>query len=155
MGLNKLGDLYREVILDHAQHPRNQKQLSQVTHQMELLNPTCGDAIIVQCQVEDERVVAVAFTGYGCSISIASASMMTEVLTGQTLERALELVEIFNRLISQIHGEPLVAEDEEALQDAYFLEGLKQFPSRYKCGSLAWKAFEGAFEKRIREDDEE
>lgn len=160
MGLNKLGNLYREVILDHAQQPRNKRKLSQYTHQMELLNPTCGDAIIVQCQVVDGQIQAVAFDGYGCSISMASASMMTQVISGQTIDKALELVGLFNQLISgkQQDTNQLAEENEEALEeafeetleemlkDAYFLEGLKQFPSRYKCGVLAWKALEMGLE---------
>lgn len=143
MGLDKLAHLYREVLLDHAQHPRNRGELADPTHQMELLNPTCGDAVIVQCRLVEGKVEAVAFQGSGCSISIASASMMTEVLAGQTLDQALALVNHFNHLIN---GQTASLLDEasldEALKDAYFLEGLKQFPSRYKCGVLAWKAFE-------------
>lgn len=148
MGLDKLAHLYREVLLDHAQHPRNRGELADPTHQMELLNPTCGDAVIVQCRLVEGKVEAVAFQGSGCSISIASASMMTEVLAGQTLDQALALVNDFNHLISDQATSSLdeaslnEASLDEALKDAYFLEGLKQFPSRYKCGVLAWKAFE-------------
>lgn len=143
MGLDKLAHLYREVLLDHAQHPRNRGELADPTHQMELLNPTCGDAVIVQCRLVEGKVEAVAFQGSGCSISIASASMMTEVLSGQTLDQALVLVAHFNHLISDQATSSLnEASLDEALKDAYFLEGLKQFPSRYKCGVLAWKAFE-------------
>lgn len=142
MGLDKLAHLYREVLLDHAQHPRNRGELADPTHQMELLNPTCGDAVIVQCRLVEGKVEAVAFQGSGCSISIASASMMTEVLIGQTLDQALALVAHFNHLISDQATSLNEASLDEALKDAYFLEGLKQFPSRYKCGVLAWKAFE-------------
>lgn len=142
MGLDKLAHLYREVLLDHAQHPRNRGELADPTHQMELLNPTCGDAVIVQCRLVEGKVEAVAFQGSGCSISIASASMMTEVLAGQTLDQALALVAHFNHLISDQATSLNEASLDEALKDAYFLEGLKQFPSRYKCGVLAWKAFE-------------
>lgn len=142
MGLDKLAHLYREVLLDHAQHPRNRGELADPTHQMELLNPTCGDAVIVQCRLVEGKVEAVAFQGSGCSISIASASMMTEVLAGQTLDQALVLVAHFNHLISDQATSLNEASLDEALKDAYFLEGLKQFPSRYKCGVLAWKAFE-------------
>lgn len=142
MGLDKLAHLYREVLLDHAQHPRNRGELANATHQMELLNPTCGDAVIVQCRLVEGKVEAVAFQGSGCSISIASASMMTEVLAGQTLDQALALVAHFNHLISDQATSLNEASLDEALKDAYFLEGLKQFPSRYKCGVLAWKAFE-------------
>lgn len=152
MALDKLSNLYRQVILDHAQHPRNQRKLESYSYQMELLNPTCGDAIVVQCLLdgseEDDTTVVkqVAFDGYGCSISIASASMMTEVLIGKKLSRALEIVQAFNQLISST--DTISETDEEVLKDAFSLAGLKQFPSRYKCGILAWKAFEmGAIER--------
>ncbi|MBK0347214.1 SUF system NifU family Fe-S cluster assembly protein [Aerococcaceae bacterium zg-ZJ1578] len=142
MALNDLAYLYREVILDHAQHPRNQEILEHATYQMELLNPTCGDAITVQLVVSpEERIEKVAYTGSGCSISMASASMMTEVLMNQTLEQAIYLIEQFNQLVK---GEVIAAESEELLKDAYYLAGVKNFPARYKCAVLAWKAVENA-----------
>lgn len=140
MGLNKLNNLYREVILDHAQHPRHNRKLDNYTHHMELLNPTCGDAIIVQLRLENDRIADIAFTGHGCTISIASASMMTETLLNQTLERAKELVQTFNTLITT--DKIIPQKDQEQLQDAALFEGLRQFPSRYKCGILGWKAAE-------------
>lgn len=140
MALNKLNNLYREVILDHAQHPHHNRKIDNYTHQMELLNPTCGDAIIVQLRLESDRITDIAFTGHGCTISIASASMMTQVLNNQTLDHAKELVQTFNTLITTGTIDP--QENHEQLQDAALLEGLRQFPSRYKCGILAWKAAE-------------
>ena len=89
MGLfnSNLSALYREVVLDHARQPRNQRKLAQPSHQMELLNPTCGDALMVQIVVEQDQIIDMAFTGYGCSISIASASMMTEALIGLSVPK--------------------------------------------------------------------
>ncbi|MCW6659639.1 SUF system NifU family Fe-S cluster assembly protein [Aerococcaceae bacterium NML191292] len=143
MGLDRLSGLYRQVLLDHAHNPRNKRSVADYTGQMELLNPTCGDAIVVQYRMEDDVLVDVGFTGYGCSISIASASMMTEVMKGQTLEQAEQLIEAFNYLIG---GSPAKKADLDSLadelKDAYFLEGVKQFPARYKCAVLAWKALE-------------
>lgn len=141
MALSNLSQLYREVILDHAQHPRNQKVLDDATHQMELLNPTCGDAIVVQVKVKDHQIQEVAYTGHGCSISMASASMMTQAMKGKQLEEAIQMIEVFNQLVK---GETIEEKWEEDLKDAYYLEGVKQFPARYKCAVLAWKALESA-----------
>ncbi|WP_124058088.1 Fe-S cluster assembly sulfur transfer protein SufU [Vaginisenegalia massiliensis] len=155
MGLNKLDQLYRAVIMDHAQHPRNNQPLEHYTHQTELLNPTCGDAIIVQCLIEEGCVKEVGFTGYGCSISMASASMMTQAMKGQTLEKAQQLINQFNEMIGGSPHEQGTLLDliqrqalEEDLQDAALLEGVKKFPARYKCAILAWKALEVA----VRQD---
>ncbi|MBD3949275.1 SUF system NifU family Fe-S cluster assembly protein [Tuanshanicoccus lijuaniae] len=142
MALNDLAHLYREVILDHAQHPRNQQTMRNATYQMELLNPTCGDAITVQLMVSSAgSIEKVTYTGSGCSISMASASMMTEVLMNKTLDEAIHLIEQFNRLVK---GEAIEDESEELLKDAYYLAGVKNFPARYKCAVLAWKAVENA-----------
>lgn len=154
MGLfnSNLSALYREVVLDHARQPRNQRKLAQPSHQMELLNPTCGDALMVQIVVEQDQIIDMAFTGYGCSISIASASMMTEALIGLSVTQALRLIAYFNQLV----GGTMISDTaeqhqtdleilEDALKDAVLLEGVKQFPGRYKCAVLAWKAAEASF----------
>ncbi|MRJ46877.1 Fe-S cluster assembly sulfur transfer protein SufU [Fundicoccus ignavus] len=140
MALNNLNNLYREVILDHGHHPRHNRKLANPTHQMELLNPTCGDAITVQIQVDNNQITDIAFTGHGCTISTASASMMTETLINQTIDQAQTLIQTFNTLITT--GEISPPEADDLLQDTALLAGLKQFPSRYKCGILAWKAVE-------------
>lgn len=161
---SNLSALYREVVLDHARQPRNQRKLAQPSHQMELLNPTCGDALMIQILVEEDQIVEAAFTGYGCSISIASASMMTEALTGLNVAHALHLIAYFNQLVGGTKVEHLTGNQtgnqekdqeilEDALKDAVLLEGVKQFPARYKCAVLAWKAAESAFLKDSKEDD--
>ncbi|UUX34150.1 Fe-S cluster assembly sulfur transfer protein SufU [Fundicoccus culcitae] len=140
MHLNNLSSLYREVILDHAQHPHNRKKLENPSGQMELLNPTCGDAIMVQWTSEDNLIKEVAFEGYGCSISIASASLMTDALMGKSIEQAIQLINTFNTLITSTEeiSDSLLNE----LGDAVLLEGIQQFPARYKCAILAWRAIE-------------
>lgn len=143
MSLADLSTLYRQVIMDHANHPRNRRKLEHASHQLELLNPTCGDAIVVYAQVNDDRLQEVSFFGQGCSISIASASMMTLALKGKTLDQALQLVQDFNHLIQ---GHEIDDQSQDALSDAVFLQGIKQFPARYKCAVLAWKAMQGAIE---------
>lgn len=151
MALNDLNQLYREVILDHAQHPRHFYELEHPTHEMELLNPTCGDAITVQVVVEEEIVKDIGLKGHGCSISLASASMMAQVMIHQPLKEAVSLVEVFNHLIK---GNEITQEQSEKLQDAFFLAGIKNFPARYKCGILAWRAFEKAVEENKGDESE-
>ncbi len=143
---NKLNYLYQEVIFDHTQYPRHRKKLAEPTHEMQLLNPSCGDVIIVQLQIENNIIEDIGFTGEGCSISQASASMMTEVLIGKTLEQAEALVNGFVEFVGgpkQMNDNRISDEElNDLLQDAALLEGVKQFPARYKCATLAWKAAE-------------
>lgn len=144
MGLDKLGGLYRQVVMDHAKNPRNKGSLDEVTHQVELLNPTCGDMIQVQCAVRDHRIESVKFIGEGCSISMASASMMTEVMVGKSLDEVRTIVQQFDHLIGGTAEDVSEAYD---LHDAECLAGVKQFPARYKCAALAWHAIDQMIEK--------
>lgn len=146
MALSRLDQLYRTMVLDHSNKPHHHGHLDQPTHQMQLLNPTCGDAITVDLLVKENKIQDIAFNGEGCTISIASASLMTDLMIGKTIDQAIQLVHDFNQLV----GGPL-AEDEEAkepselqkqLQDAAILAGVKKFPARYKCAILSWRAVE-------------
>lgn len=143
MSLQRLNILYQEVVLDHSKHPHGYGPIDKPTHQMELLNPTCGDMIQVELRVDHGIIEAVGFQGHGCSISMASASMMTESLRGQSLDQARRIIEGFNHLVGGLEPSEL---DEEvlrkALKDAYLLKGVRNFPARYKCAILAWKAVE-------------
>lgn len=143
MALDNLSSLYQTVIMDHYQRPRNQGKLTEPSHQMELLNPTCGDAIVVECRVEDNRIQEIGFSGYGCAISMASASMMTQAMKGKTVEEAKALVNDFNALVGG-QSDPVLDPDQakKALKEAVLLENIKQFPARYKCAILAWRALE-------------
>ena len=100
MGLSSLNHLYREVVLDHSQHPRHHGALPAATDHLELRNPTCGDVIDVQAQIKDGVITDLAFDGSGCTISQASASMMTTVLIGQPVDHARELILNFSNLIT-------------------------------------------------------
>ncbi|MBX6395562.1 MAG: SUF system NifU family Fe-S cluster assembly protein [Alicyclobacillaceae bacterium] len=139
----QLDELYRQVIMDHYQHPRNQGLLEEGAISVHLHNPTCGDEITLQLLVEGDTVRDVRFKGIGCSISIASASMMTEAIKGKPLSEALELAEEFHQMI---RGEQA---DVERLGDLEALQGVSKFPARVKCALLAWNAFErAAYEQR-------
>lgn len=129
-----LEDLYREVILEHYKSPRNRGRLEGPgTRRVELQNPTCGDEIQLSLAVRDGRVSDARFTGRGCSISMASASMMTEALKGRSLEEAIRLGRDFKAML---RGQP-PAQD---LGDLVALSGVAQFPVRVKCATLAWNA---------------
>jgi nitrogen fixation NifU-like protein len=130
-----LDDLYREVILDHYQHPRNRGRLDPSDIAVEGANPLCGDELALYVALRDGRVADVRFEGRGCSISQASASMMTEALKGKTLDEARRLVADFKDMM---HGQP-PADD---LGDLAALQGVRKFPVRIKCATLPWVAFE-------------
>lgn len=134
---NNLDQLYRTVIMDHYKKPRNKGILEGSNVAIEMNNPTCGDRIHLTLQVEDNVVTDAKFEGEGCSISMSSASMMTQMVKGKTTEEAVELAHEFsNMMLGNELDEDLDFGDVEALS------GVAQFPARIKCATLAWKAME-------------
>lgn len=136
----QLDDLYRRVIMDHYKNPRNNGTLDEESVTINLNNPTCGDRISLQLQVVDGKVVDAKFSGEGCSISMSSASMMTEAVKGRTFEEALSMA---NRFSSLMKGEPVEFEE---LEDIEALSGVNKFPARIKCATLAWNALRKGIE---------
>jgi len=136
----ELNDLYRRVIMDHYKNPRNRGELEDESVSVQLNNPTCGDRISLQLQVENGVVTNARFTGEGCSISMSSASMMTEAVKGRTFEEALSLAERFSSLMQ---GEDVEFEE---LEDIEALSGVNKFPARIKCATLAWNALKKGIE---------
>jgi nitrogen fixation NifU-like protein len=132
--------LYQEIILDHYRRPRNRGELAGEHRTVEKRNPTCGDEITLHVHVEDGRIAAERFGGQGCSISQASASMMTEVLQGKTREEALALADRFREML---HGSGEAASD-PVLGDLRALAGVARLPARVKCAMLPWTALEEA-----------
>ena len=129
-----LEDLYREVILEHYKSPRNRGRLEGADAlRVELQNPTCGDEIQLSLAVRDGVVADARFTGRGCSISMASASMMTEALKGRSVDDAVLLSRDFKAMLSG-------GQAAEGLGDLVALSGVAQFPVRVKCATLAWNA---------------
>jgi nitrogen fixation NifU-like protein len=129
----QLDDLYRRVIMDHYKNPRNRGKFEDGSVQVDLNNPTCGDRITLQMKVQDGVIEAARFVGEGCSISMASASMMTDAIKGKTLEQAVELAERFSAMMQ--------GEDAEfEYEDLEALSGVNKFPARIKCAMLAWNA---------------
>jgi nitrogen fixation NifU-like protein len=137
-----LRELYQEVILDHSRHPRHFGTLEHPTHKAEGYNPLCGDKVSVTLVLNKEgRVADINFTGKGCAISQASASLMAELLAGRTLEEAQKLMDGFLHLVKGEDAAALSADDREYL-DA--MSGLSEFPMRVKCATLAWHTFSNA-----------
>lgn len=142
MALSKLDNLYRQVILDHSSHPHHRGTLTESTSRIELNNPTCGDVIELQVEVKEGIIKNIAFNGNGCSISTASASMMTDAVMGKSVEEAQQLITDFSQLVQ---GKDVKAIDQ--LGDAAMLSGVAKFPARIKCATLGWKALEKAMEE--------
>jgi nitrogen fixation protein NifU and related proteins len=137
MSSNNLDDLYRRVIMDHYKNPRNRGVLEDGSHTINMNNPTCGDRIQLTFKVEDGKVVDAKFEGEGCSISMSSASMMTQAIKGKSVEEALKLAKIFSdMMLGKEYDDDIDLGDIEALQ------GVAKFPARIKCATLAWKAME-------------
>jgi nitrogen fixation protein NifU and related proteins len=132
----RLSGLYQEVILDHYRRPRNKGALEAATGSASLRNPLCGDEVEVQVELKDGRVADVRFSGRGCSISQASASMMTELVKGQTPDEVRALGE---RFAEMIRGDAAAAGDKR-LGQARALSGVSRFPTRVRCAMIAWEA---------------
>ena len=136
-----LDQLYREIILDHYKQPRNRGELDPRTARAEGNNPLCGDEMQIDVRLKDGELEALAFQGRGCSISQASASMMTEAVKDHSLPEVQHLIDSFK---SMMHGDAI---DAEELGDLEALEGVQKFPVRIKCALLAWTTLEEALKE--------
>lgn len=134
-----LGELYQEVILDHAKKPRNFGPLAGATHQADGYNPLCGDQVQLRLIVKNRQILAAKFEGCGCAISTASASMLTDLVTGRTIDDAKSLGEQFRNVLK--------GESDADLGDLEPLRGVKEFPMRVKCATLAWHALATAVQE--------
>lgn len=142
-GIGELDDLYMEIILDHYKSPRNKADLSHLSDDNLHENPSCGDTIKLEILLGDDgRITTARFDGHGCAISTASASLMTDRLSGKTPEEARELIGVFLKVL---RGEE-PSERLEEWGDLAVLGGVVQFPMRVKCATLAWHALEKALE---------
>ena len=137
----ELDNLYQEVILDHYKRPKNKELKPNPTVQVHHVNTSCGDEITLNLKLSGDFVESVTWTGVGCSISQASTSVMSELLTGKTTSDALELVDEFQRML-QSKGSDLG--DESRLEDGVAFAGVAKFPARVKCALLGWMAFKDA-----------
>ncbi|SDJ62432.1 Fe-S cluster assembly sulfur transfer protein SufU [Salimicrobium halophilum] len=138
MSFNNLDTLYRQVIMDHYKNPRNKGALDGEHVAIDMNNPTCGDRIQLQLKIEDGVVEDAKFDGEGCSISLSSASMMTQAIKGKTVEEAVEMSKLFSDMMQGEEVDP----EKFSLEDIEALQGVSQFPARIKCATLSWKAME-------------
>jgi nitrogen fixation NifU-like protein len=142
-----LRDLYQEVILDHGRNPRHFHAIEGASHEAHGHNPLCGDRVHLYLKIGPSGLVEdIAFEGKGCAISIASASMMTDLVIGKEVTEAKILAEAFYQLAKGEAVEaPVQTEDRERLE---VMSGVSQFPMRVKCATLAWHTFEAALERK-------
>jgi len=147
--LDELRELYQEVILDHGKHPRNFRHPDESNRNAHGYNPMCGDTLFIYLTVDEDGVIQdCAFKGKGCAISLASASLMTETLKGLKESQARALFERFHWLCT--HNEPPEHEpedlDAEAIERLEVLAGVREFPVRVKCATLAWHTMTAALD---------
>lgn len=147
--MSDLSDLYQEVILDHNRRPRNFRAIESPSHHAEGYNPLCGDCLKLYVTVADGVLTDVAFQGSGCAISKASASLMTDALKGKTVAEANVLFERFHRVVTTPPDQPV-----EELGKLSVLAGVREFPVRVKCASLAWHTLKAALGREERTSTE-
>ena len=140
--MSELSDLYQEVILDHNKRPRNFRRIEPASHHAEGYNPLCGDKLSLFMQVDGGVVTDIAFLGSGCAISKASASLMTDSVKGRGVAEVRELFERFHRMVTTPIDQPV-----EDLGKLSVLAGVREFPVRVKCASLAWHTLKAALDR--------
>lgn len=141
--MSDLSDLYQEVILDHNRRPRNFGQLPDATRTAKGYNPLCGDRLTLYLKLDGDRINGVAFEGSGCAISKASASLMTDAIKGESTAAAADLFERFHQMITTPIDQPV---DEDSVGKLAVLAGVREFPARVKCASLAWHTLKAALD---------
>ena len=139
--MSDLSDLYQEVILDHNRRPRNFGALPDASHSAKGYNPLCGDKLTIYAKVEGDRIAGLMFEGSGCAISKASASLLTDALKGKTLDEAATLFERVHHMLTLPMDQ---AVDDESVGKLAVLSGVREFPMRVKCASLAWHTLKAA-----------
>ncbi|CAM2929033.1 Fe-S cluster assembly sulfur transfer protein SufU [Legionella worsleiensis] len=137
-----LRELYQEIIIDHNRNPRNHHAMAEATAQANGFNPLCGDKLTVYAKIVDQVITDLSFVGCGCAISQASASLMTDSLKGKTVNEAHDLFHRFHNMLTLDEAEQFSATDKLTV-----LAGVKAFPARVKCATLAWHTLEAALNK--------
>ena len=136
-----MGNLYTSAtFMEHSTHPDYKYEMAEPTHTHDGINPSCGDELTLSLRVEDGVVAEAAFTGHGCAISQASADIMAELITGESVEEAKRLSGLF---LAMIRGEELTEDDFEDLDEAAQLKDISHMPARVKCAELAWRTLDG------------
>ncbi len=146
--MSDLRDLYQDVILDHSRHPRNFGHTDGSNRQADGNNPLCGDRVTVYLRLADGIIADAGFEARGCAISLASASMMTDLIKGKTEAQVRTLFERFHAMVTEPAADPGngAGGDEDDMAELEALSGVRSFPSRIKCATLAWHAMTAALE---------
>lgn len=134
-----VGNIYTAALMQHNSHPDYKYEMEGCTCSHEGVNPSCGDELTLQLRIEVGVIEEASFVGSGCAVSQASADMMADLITGETVEEAKRLVGLF---LGMIKGETLSEEDKEDLDEAAELESISRMPARVKCAELAWRTLE-------------
>ena len=129
-------DLYNAEFMDHVSHPDYKYQMDEPTCTHDGVNPSCGDELTLSLRLRGDRIEEAAFTGHGCAVSQASADMMADLVTGETVEEARRLCGLFMKMVK---GETLTDEEKEDLDEAAQLESISHMPARVKCAELGWR----------------
>ena len=143
--MNDLRELYQEVILDHSKHPKNYHKMEDATHVAEGYNPLCGDHFNLYLKVEDGIIKDVSFLGAGCAISKASASIMTSIIKGKSIEDAEKIFQNFHSLVT---GKIDKNSDINSLGKLAVFSGVSEYPVRVKCATLAWHTLINALKNK-------
>lgn len=140
--------IYTAALMEHNAHPDYKYDLENATHEHEGINPSCGDELVLKLRLgNDGRTIEeAAFTGHGCAVSQASADMMADLITGESIEEARRLCELF---IGMVQGKELSDQDREDLDEAAELETISKMPARVKCAELAWRTLEGMLAEQV------
>lgn len=134
-----VGNIYTAALMQHNSHPDYKYEMEGCTCSHEGVNPSCGDELTLQLRIEDGVIEEASFVGSGCAVSQASADMMADLITGETVDEVKRLVGLF---LGMIKGEALSEEDKEDLDEAAELESISRMPARVKCAELAWRTLE-------------
>lgn len=139
-----MASIYTTALMEHNAHPDYKYELEHATVTLDGVNPSCGDELALSLRVVDGVIEEAAFTGHGCAVSQASADMMADLITGETVDEARRLTGLF---LSMVTGKPLDDEDRADLDEAAELESISRMPARVKCAELAWRTLERALDR--------
>lgn len=131
--------IYTAALMEHNAHPDYKYDMDAPTSTLDGVNPSCGDELVLALRVEDGLIEEAAFTGHGCAVSQASADMMADLVTGETVEEARRLISLF---LAMVKGEELSSAEREDLDEAAELESISRMPARVKCAELAWRTLD-------------
>lgn len=140
--------IYTAALMEHNAHPDYKYDLENASHEHEGINPSCGDELVLKLRLGDDgrTIEEAAFTGHGCAVSQASADMMADLITGESIEEAQRLCKLF---IGMVQGKELSDQDREDLDEAAELETISRMPARVKCAELAWRTLEGMLAEQV------